>query len=104
MSETKHTPGPWHVVENDDGILEIRGPNEEPLFTEPMSSSESGCWSTGVATGADFALAAAAPDLLATLQRIAEWRDIDESQGAIGAHQHVRNIARAAIAKATADS
>ena len=42
----------------------------------------------------------AAPNLLAALKRIADWRGIDGENGSAGAQQQIREIARTAIAKA----
>ena len=89
MSETKHTPGAWLITEPENRYLHI-------------SSSPSGfgdiatVWRGNV--WANARLITSAPDMLAALKAI-----IDRSEnGELGTSKVVdmRNIARAAIAKA----
>ena len=80
---TDHTPGPWTPMGLDDGTWIIgRGPNFVPPFA----------WAT---EEADARLIAAAPDLLAALERIATEGHEPERLGF-----QAKAIARAAIAKA----
>jgi hypothetical protein len=119
MTETKHTPGPWEIIIDDDG---------NPLSGRPMiaAAPELDCaivhWDGFVqpywrsARGdkeihANACLIAAAPDLLEALERIEgmghsepmTWAgsELDWAKRRAGIMQ---NIARAAIAKAKGES
>ena len=85
MNNDKFTPGPW--------------------YAEKFCIWAGDCFVAGTATGqgdpeqqANARLIAAAPDLLAALYSIAT----EPSAIYSGANAHIGNIARAAIAKATA--
>ena len=85
MKDTQHTPGPW--------------------YAEKFCIWAGDCFVAGTATGqgdpeqqANARLIAAAPDLLAALYSIAT----DPSAIYSGANAHIGDIARSAIAKATA--
>lgn len=80
---TTYTPGPWHYEESTKTIRSI--PTNYWLAT--MDS-----WDGAVNSEANARLIAAAPELLAALQRLMAY-DFGDSAGAIQA--------RAAIAKAT---
>lgn len=95
-SETKHTPGPWKVIE---GV--------SPIYNQLIGISASEGSHIGVVAedrmalpsqwSANARLIAAAPDLLEALQTIA-----DHPTGGVGCNpQSFVEIARAALARAT---
>jgi hypothetical protein len=85
---SKHTPGPWRVVDVPGEASHVIGANN---FTVVR-----GGYVSDMDT-ANARLIAAAPDLLAALQLIANFSNQDVSD-------MVREIARAAIAKAEGTS
>lgn len=84
MSETKHTPGPWHTA-GDQGV-QIRSQRDQIAKVWTMRGNE---WK------ANARLIAAAPELLEALQAV--LANSLDSKGLADAHKQ----ARAAIAKAT---
>ena len=88
-----HTPGPWHVDEcpDADGFFTIRPPAD--IDAQPIAT---------VYTGADAALIAAAPDLLAALRDVVAYWDMGGFEGPVahpaGAHEYIV-AARAALAQ-----
>lgn len=112
MNETAHTPGPWRVghraidvgCENDKlggyaKLFDVRGwgyltgKGHGGLGLDPDTAYE--------IQKANAALAAAAPDMLAALKRIAE-EEIAPGLYAVRMPHELRLQARAAISKATA--
>ena len=107
MSETKHTPGPWiNIAEDESGYPVISGPDDTDIaqILCPLSTSK------GKDAGelleeviANKNLIAAAPDMLAALKTIVNmW-----NEGSIGAPSYAERLAadvflhaRTAIAKA----
>jgi len=81
---TQHTPGPWQVCDYELGLKAISTPNIKHYIATEIDA-------------ADARLIAAAPDLLAALQSIAE---IGPSLDFVG----VREFALAAIAQATGET
>jgi len=81
---TKHTPGPWHWHDLGNDWC-VSGANGDNAIVAPDRKPST----------ADARLIAAAPELLAALERIAAWKTDWRIDEAIV-------IARAAIAKATA--
>jgi hypothetical protein len=79
-----HTPGPWHLEVEPDA-LHVYSPVEEVVHFTDAGWDES----TRATFEANARLIAAAPDLLAALEEIAEWGEWESAP-----------IARAAIAKA----
>lgn len=92
---SKHTPGPWRVVQDPTNIsLQVYG--------QTLALFE--CWrrSDEQTELANARLVAAAPDLLASLQLMVD-RFLD-TEGSYGAWENdALEAARAAIAKATGD-
>jgi len=88
---TKHTPGPW--IKHNGSIYSAKA--KDGKFYAELAVA-------GVFAEEDVALIAAAPDLLAALQRMAQgWATIsDENANVIPGLVE----ARAAIAKATRES
>ena len=84
MSETKHTPGPWHTA-GDQGV-QIRSQRDQIAKVWTMRGNE---WK------ANARLIAAAPELLEALKAV--LANSLDSKGLADAHKQ----ARAAIAKAT---
>lgn len=83
MDEVKHTPGPWYATEGEyEDEFEVVASDGAVTIAQPP-------------TEADADLIAAAPDLLAALQYIVAWNPEDWSA------EQARDMARAAIAKAT---
>ncbi len=94
MSNAKHTPGPW-IVEQVSGAIEVC--NEETLFTVARCGIGNGV------SEANARLIAAAPELLAALERTADVLEYyNENKGPTrdSALCDLFAIARAAIAKA----
>jgi hypothetical protein len=87
---TKHAPGPWEVVEQDN--------NEDIYFIEPNVAIIERCVNDPSSDIANARLIAAAPDLLDALQYMLEVCPAIDQQGE-EAHQQ----ARAAIATATGE-
>ena len=84
------TPGPWRIGAIESGMVAIDGANGEEV--------------TGFVFPEDGRLIAAAPDLLAALQNIAEYWNQDQNEAAMAdACWHAIHTARAAIAKATGE-
>ena len=72
---SKHTPGPWTVIDQDESTINVRGPDEE--FVADVADgfyNESG-YVRGYEVEANARLIAAAPDLLACLQRTVRFWD-----------------------------
>jgi hypothetical protein len=96
----KHTQGPWRVAIGSR--LEIRGPRDEIGWPVPV------VYNAGLHTDetaqANARLIAAAPELLAALQSIAEtftWAKNHGGKGYQYAVEDLGDIVAAAIAKAT---
>jgi len=85
MSETKHTPGPWHTA-GDQGV-QIRSQRDQIAKVWTMRGNE---WK------ANARLIAAAPELLEALARYVQ-QDIAHGM----TENNLHRTARAAIAKAT---
>lgn len=85
---TKHTPGPWHVDDDDGTILSEDG-------SEVFASHCSGDWHYIAALPADRRLIAAAPDLLAACEAALQAMDAID----VGT-SWISDALRAAIAKA----
>ena len=101
MSNTKHTPGPWLVNDctrrgSDIGLYRFRICTEEGRDADVVATVPMAALDDPVAE-ADARLIAAAPALLTALQEIATRL---EKPGSTGEYK-ARDIARAAIAKAT---
>ena len=106
---TKHTPGPWRVIEHSTGMLCVVGDNDKSLCSVGYNRTE------GRDDIANARLIAAAPEMLAALQfaepYIDEWIDMFDPSDE--ADQDVRKARdecrrgleqlRAAIAKATGE-
>jgi len=60
---TKHTQGPWHLDRDDNVNLWVDGPRREVIATIPNTPQGQ----------ANARLIAAAPDLLAALQKYVKW-------------------------------
>jgi len=92
MSESRHTPGPWQVVDGHyPGFREIIGPSftiSIVMLATDLTIHDR--WNRE----ADAFLIAAAPDLLAELESL-----VDKVESA-GWHKSETEAARAAIAKA----
>ena len=95
---TNYTPGPWHVEQRDQHLIEIRSePDEQAPFGRALAtvwSDMGGALFFSTNAEADAHLMAAAPKLLEALQEITRIWDGTGFQGAIA------EMARAAIAKA----
>jgi hypothetical protein len=87
---SKHTPGPWHYFETEDGRCRVKPLNGKYIVAE-CSAMEPQCEEQG----SNARLIAAAPDLLEALRRLLDSGDVRDAaeKGALAA-------ARAAIAKA----
>ena len=100
MSETKHTPGPWHQARftnmgHDHTLATVVGPDNEPIahtFSISRSHEE---------RLANARSIAALPDLLAACEGLVDWVDPNEAMG--GLHRQIDD-ARAAIAKAKGEA
>ena len=95
--ETKHTPGPWNSRIKSErtwnvGVYDAQG--NEVAHVSVKSAL------TAHRRDADARLIAAAPDLLSALQQI---ECLDDSVIGVNRIEYARNIARAAIAKATGE-
>jgi hypothetical protein len=111
MKMSKHTPGPWHFVPENTGLMPDHGYGilyGEPDYWgwEKNLYVSVGCSNNVLrelgegAAEANARLIAAAPDLLAALERmVTDYGDVPDSSDADG--QSVIAAARAAIAKAT---
>ena len=87
-----HTPGPWHYETGDDGAVIYTG------FTIAKIPIDGSDWQSNAH------LIAAAPDLLSALSGIfghAERTDAADLAELWGRMDDIRNLARAAISKAT---
>jgi hypothetical protein len=103
MSESKHTPGPWTVDWSDDGPLIYTG----DLLIASVSGSTEHIEVPGLdeqTTEANASLMAAAPDLLAALERVLEHGEPLNLYHERSEDAEVVNQARAAIAKAKGQS
>ena len=87
MTESKHTPGPWN--NSDDGRIYATG--------EIIADATYGCLPRAE-TDSNTRLIAAAPDLLAALQVIANC--VADSEGGVTLGSYEQGIVRAAIRKA----
>lgn len=83
---TQHTTGPWEVCDYELGLKAISTPNITHYLATEIDA-------------ADARLIAAAPDLLAALERIAAGDPMHTSFNALAISE-----ARAAIAKATGEA
>lgn len=74
MSEIKHTPGPWKVVESgDNNGYYVRKDEKDYYLGETIICSEI---NQGYDVGkSDAKLIAAAPELLKALERLITWVD-----------------------------
>ena len=99
---SKHTKGPWKVDYTKQNVRAGLGVNVA-FCGESGVYGVNGSQSVGVMEArANARLIAAAPDLLAALQSIAECCDEDHAARDYASRQtEIRGIARAAIAKAT---
>ena len=96
---TQHTPGPWHVSNDMYGVGNLLVAGVTASNAEPIANC--GIGKTGKANAR---LIAAAPDLLALLQRIAEGDVMaGDFNHAETVHEY-QKLARAAIAKATGEA
>ena len=98
MSEAKHTPGPWQIADENNNSCSVLLGIEHNLVA-CLDRQCSNTWEIVIERDemlANARLIAAAPDLLDALQRLLNAEN-DEYLTPIG----VRNLARAAISKAT---
>jgi len=101
---SKHTPGPWHLkkVESDSGhivhLCPVGGDNNYSLLTTVEHDE---VIFAAVFEGADARLIAAAPDLLAALQRLAKAMSVPAYDAE---RPNALNLAQKAIAKATGEA
>lgn len=101
MSESKHTPGPWEVIDIGDGVSGLF------IETPPMPFGDHATLRTRVATVwrhydetiPNARLIAAAPDLLAACEAFAEW---DCTAASLDIPNDLANQIRAAVEKAKA--
>lgn len=93
----KHTPGPWRIAE----VQPARYPSYPIVNGDGAHVTRVDICAHG-RSGADAALIAAAPDLLAALQRATEVMGVLLYEPTIdqSAHEKAIALARAAIAKA----
>ena len=98
MSNAKHTPGPWRVSLSDDTVVIDAHGREVAMIDGDYNRPDE--WPI---MEANTRLIAAAPDLLATLERLLH---LDDSYGPFGGEIYQDRIdrawekARAALAKA----
>ncbi len=88
MTQTTHTPGPWN--NSDDGRIYATG--------EIVADATYGCLSRAE-TDANALLIAAAPDLLAALETIANSEPMD-GDSFVCDFDTLQSVARAALRKA----
>ena len=74
LTTPKHTPGPWHY---EDGTKTIRSETTN-YWIATMDS-----WDVAVDHGANAALIAAAPDLLAACNAALAYLDAEDSAGLV---------------------
>jgi len=96
MSKVKHTPGPWEYHEELRARMSYVGDRERvvagiPNDTDPKEME---------VTRANARLIAAAPTLLAALERALQWIPTEDEDRCEAPHALIRFV-RAAIAKAT---
>jgi len=110
-NETKHTPGPWEVhksriIKNGSkfSILHplINGPDADPQYVGKLGGyhivmGPQNCEPGYILNEADAALIAAAPELLAALEKVVDVHDNGTFKGQMFA---AMTQARASIAKA----
>ena len=89
---SKHTPGPWEVVELVDGY-DIRSPESRCRIA--TASDPEAVWGA-IGREEDACLIAAAPELLEALEQVVSF--VDAGQGTWTVEEQQK--ARAAIAKA----
>lgn len=93
MSSATYTPGPWKVSRpNSRAKWEVRGPGD--TFT----GVPHGIWIAGDITEGNARLIAAAPELLAALEKVEDWLE------GCSTIETVRNEVRSAITKATGET
>lgn len=98
MSESKHTPGPWHFDHDWGRLPTIFGSDRKTKIAIVEKTSRNEHTSE---QAADASLIAAAPDLLAALKDITRFCDAVRVQVGMGKTQLARlEAARSAIAKA----
>lgn len=94
---SKHTPGPWVIDMESSDAGDICPKNDFDLSICEVQradySQKTGRYFDGQTTEANRQLIAAAPDLLAALEEIVDYQELDAGE--------MKRIARAAIAKAT---
>ena len=90
MNTSKHTPGPWQVMNRTAGIA-----------VEANSGTVVAAGVINCITYDDARLIAAAPDMLAALRRIITTMEADKTDGTVY-YADMAAIARAALAKAGA--
>jgi hypothetical protein len=98
MSETQHTPGPWHVIDNGNGTLSIGAKEPDGTPCQPArvnGNAQEEPWAT--VTKANARLIAAAPALLEACRDLVQAYDVGMGKSAVGVRI---DIARAAIALA----
>jgi len=94
---TKHTPGPWTMHPRFDDGAEVRAIAPVAWCGVATTVGSSGSQSIDAAEArANARLIAAAPDLLAALERLFRWGSWPSEE-----HKQDMESARAAIAKAT---
>jgi len=94
---TKHTPGPWTVNPYCNDGAEVRAIAPVAWCSVATTVGSSGSQSIDAAEArANARLIAAAPDLLAALERLFRWGSWPSEE-----HKQDMESARAAIAKAT---
>ena len=92
--KAQHTPGPWQMVGNEDGYLELiaPGPRRLGVFSKRGFSYRE--------RKANARLIAAAPELLAALRDVIGWIPGSSAWHTDAARKSVEN-ARAVLAQAT---
>ena len=97
---TKHTPGPWEVVREDEHEWSIW----YKYYVDGEKRPRSSWLADSINSEADARLIAAAPDLIEALKSIEEYWNQDQNETAMAdACWHAINTARAAIARATGE-